>query len=224
MKLIRCEAQIEALINNKRWKEVINKPIDYPVLSGADIYKYFLQDYSRTYGNIIENTEWNDCVVNISDHIAKGEPMILYGMTGVGKTSIMQTFGRILSILGNPNHLPFITKRATDLVDEFKKGADINQLYSKPITSGLKRNAGLFIDDIGAEELGVSYGAKSDVIGDLIQAIDARHDMKDRVSFSTNLNGDDIKERYGERVYSRLFQNRTVIVFPESIPDFRLRK
>lgn len=223
LEVIRCEAKIEALINNKRYHEA-TKPIEYSVLSGKELNSYFLQDYQKMNGKIIENKEWDHCVWTIAEHIAQDKPMIMYGQTGVGKTSIMQSFGRVLSILKNPNHKEFITMRAPQLVDEFKKGVDVNAIYSRPLNVGLFKNAGLFIDDIGTEEEGVSYGSKSDVIGDLILAIYARHDMRDRVSFATNLSAKDLKERYGERVYGRLMEMCTVVVFPESIPDFRLNK
>ena len=223
LKLIRCEAQIEALIKDKELYDRTRR-IEYVHLSGKELHSYFLQDYQRMNGTIVDNQEWNHCVSQIAEYIAQGKPMILYGKTGVGKTSIMQCFGRVLSILQNPNHQQFITKRAPELVDEFKKGHDINDMYSKPINTGLFKNAGLFIDDIGTEKGGISYGDKSDVIGDLILAIDANHQMNDMVSYSTNLSKADLKERYGDRAFSRLFKNRSVVVFPESIPDFRLNK
>jgi DNA replication protein DnaC len=224
LELIRCTAAIEVLVHDKQYLERISKPIEFAVLSGKELHSFFVDNYQKFNGYIIDNKEWNHCVSIISEHIAQGKPMIIYGKTGVGKTSIMQSFGRILSILKNPNHQEFITKRAPDLVDEFKKGMDINMMYSKPLNTGLFKNAGLFIDDIGTEEMGNSYGNKSDVIGDLILAIYARHDMRDRVSFATNLSADKLKSRYGERVYGRLMEMCTVVVFPESIPNFRLNK
>lgn len=219
---MKCEAQILAEVNNTRWKEDISSTVDHIKLTGMNLHAYFIEEYQKFNGAIIDNREWYDCVNMIAYCIALGKPMIIYGNTGVGKTTIMQSFGRILSILDNPNHPTFITKRATELVNEFKKGKDINDLYSKPITSGLIKNAGLFIDDIGTENEGVNFGSKSDVIADLILAIEARHEMNYRVSYSTNLSGDDLKSRYGKRVYGRLMKNRTVIIFPESIPDFRI--
>jgi len=222
--VITCQAKIEALINTKRWHETISKPIEHVHLSGKELHSYFLQDYQKMNGKIIENKEWKHCVSTIAEYIAQGKPMIIYGTTGVGKTSIMQSFGRVLSILKNPNHQEFITKRAPELVDEFKKGMDVNDTYSHPMNVGLFKNAGLFIDDIGTEQEGNSYGNKSDVIGNLILAIYARHDMKKMVSFSTNLSAKDLKERYGVRVYGRLVKMCTAVVFPESIPDFKLNK
>jgi len=223
LKVIRCEAQIEALIKDKELYDR-TRPIEYVHISGKELHSYFLQDYQKMNGTIIHNQEWNHCVSQIAEYIAQGKPVIMYGTTGVGKTSIMQSFGRVLSILKNPNHQEFITKPAKELVDEYKKGMDVNATYSKPLNIGLFKNAGLFIDDIGTEEQGISFGSKSDVIGDLILAIYARHDMKKMVSFSTNLSAKDLKERYGQRVYGRLVEMCTAVVFPESIPDFRLNK
>jgi len=220
LKLIRCQASIEALVNDKHWRESI-KPIEHTTLTGKELHSFFLEEYQKMNGAIIENNDWSKCVSTIADLIANGKPMIMYGKTGVGKTSIMQSFGRIFSILQNPNHKPFITKRATELVDEFKKGQDVNSIYSQPLNIGFKKDAGLFIDDIGTEEQGVSFGSKSDVIGDLILAIYARHGMSGRVSYSTNLSARDLKDRYGEREYGRLMEMCTVVIYPESIPNFR---
>ena len=68
------------------------------------------------------------------------------------------------------------------------------------------------------------YQALEDTSVEKIPHVHARHDMRDRVSFATNLSAKDLKARYGERVYGRLMEMCTVVVFPESIPDFRLTK
>ena len=56
-------------------------------------------------------------------------------------------------------------------------------------------------DDLGAENIGSHYGTKADVMGEIIQS---RYEVGARTFFTTNLNFDELRKTYDERVASRL--------------------
>lgn len=70
-------------------------------------------------------------------------------------------------------------------------------------------NDTVFIDDIGAEEIIREYGNVVDVIGDFVQRYHYRG--KGRFMATSNLNSQQLNERYGGRVLDRIMEMCVVL-------------
>ena len=71
----------------------------------------------------------------------------------------------------------------------------------------IRERKDIVIDDLGTEKTRSDYGAKFELMG---KALSERHKLFEQCGVKTiitaNMSGDDIKERYTERIYSRFFQ------------------
>ena len=130
--------------------------------------------------------------------------ILLWGVTGVGKTTYIQELAKFLPRL-HPHHRTDFT-----LIEAH----DMNQAYVKWYGNGMKpehpleykNNYDIIIDDLGAEPHKVlAYGTEVFATTDLIVE---RHLKRDKLftHITTNLNHDKIQERYGDRVFSRLVE------------------
>jgi DNA replication protein DnaC len=128
--------------------------------------------------------------------------ILLYGLTGVGKTTYIQELVKFLPRL-HPHHRNDYTLIETH---------DINQAYVKWYGNGMKgehpleykNSYDIIIDDLGAEPHKVmAYGSEIFATTDLIVE---RHKNRNNLftHITTNLEPEDIQERYGDRIFSRL--------------------
>lgn len=137
---------------------------------------------------------------------AKG--IILSGCTGCGKTTLFKIFNfnfvwacdQPAVQLSDHNALLFSWNScrgiAMEYTDKERGGiACLKKYFGVPY-----RVPSLF-DDLGAENIGIHYGTKADVMGEIIQS---RYDDGARTFFTTNLTYEQIQQTYGERVASRL--------------------
>lgn len=71
----------------------------------------------------------------------------------------------------------------------------------------IRENKDIIIDDLGTEKTRHDYGNKFELMA---KALEERHRLFERYGTKTiitaNMSGDDIKNRYTERIYSRFFQ------------------
>jgi len=77
-------------------------------------------------------------------------------------------------------------------------------------------------DDIGVEAVGRHYGKDCNVVGEILLS---RYDLflkhKIKTHATTNLNAQELEERYGNRVRSRMRQLFSLIAFGEESEDKR---
>jgi len=142
----------------------------------------------------------------------------LIGKTGAGKSMTMEIINKYIEIdnvmyARDGRKMPFkfsiVTSR--EIVSEYQsKGYDG---ISKYLVIG-----NLCIDDLGSEpEMSNHYGAKLDVITEVIEA---RYSKGLMTHFTSNLNEELIKERYNDRVYSRILHQCNMIIMNDK--DFRI--
>jgi DNA replication protein DnaC len=153
---------------------------------------YFAQDEKFLESKLIQNTP----------SLKKG--LFIYGSYGFGKSSVMQEFQKLM-IEGNR----FSLKTSYDIKDalEDKKNTHSNSPETAVTLTVINKNP-LWIDEIGQE--GKSYGEES-----LTPLLNKRYDMfmrnQTKTHYTTNLKLDNIGEKYGFHIKSRIFETCNII-------------
>lgn len=136
--------------------------------------------------------------------------ILLTGPVGCGKTSMMRLLKHLV-----PYQRPYEVIPTRNIVFGFNLvGYKIIDDYGK---------GGLFcFDDLGIEPEGRFFGKDCNVMGELLLS---RHDLflnhKLKTHLTTNLNAEELEERYGSRVRSRMRQAFNLIAFPKNAKDKR---
>ncbi|WP_394973160.1 ATPase [uncultured Croceitalea sp.] len=139
-----------------------------------------------------------------------GKGILLTGPVGCGKTTIMKLIRYVV-----PHFRPYEIIPARNVTFGFNNiGYKIIEDYG---------NNGFYcFDDIGVEPIGRHFGKDCNVMGEILLS---RHDLflKDgtKTHGTTNLNADEIEERYGKRVRSRMREMFNLIAFKKDAKDKR---
>lgn len=136
--------------------------------------------------------------------------ILLTGPVGCGKTTIMKLIRHIV-----PHIRPYEIIPARNVTFGFNHlGYQVIDDYG---------NGDLYcFDDIGVEPIGRHFGKDCNVIGEILLS---RHEiyLKNGIKThaTTNLNADELEERYGKRVRSRMREMFNLIAFREDAKDKR---
>ncbi|KAB1068973.1 ATPase [Tamlana haliotis] len=156
--------------------------------------------------------------VNLGIDIQKG--ILLSGPVGCGKTTLM----KLLPFVA-PHKRPFKCIPARNIVFSF------NNIGYKTIEDYTDQDTYCF-DDLGVEQKGKHYGADCNVMGEIILS---RYDLfcdsgripnqtskrKIFTHITTNLNAQELEEKYGERVRSRMRSMFNLVAFDGNTRDKR---
>ena len=142
--------------------------------------------------SIAGDAEFNKAVSAIQAMFSSGRGLLVTGDAGCGKTQLMSAIRDWLNS-GTLNWM------------YCKEPKDIN--YMRYDDDAIKGN--VFVDDIGCEEIIREYGNIVDVVGDYIQRYHYRG--TGRFIATTNLNSQQINERYGARCLDRLLEMCVVL-------------
>lgn len=132
--------------------------------------------------------------------------IFLAGNFGTGKTWMMQLFSK------NQRQV-FHIRNAKHIANAFGEEGEsvIEETYSNLIKNPVNDKdsfyqpyAGFCVDDMGTEDIKNHYGNKKNVIGDLIEVRYLKKNIGEFFHGTSNLNGEEIKAFYGERVISRM--------------------
>lgn len=136
--------------------------------------------------------------------------ILLSGPVGCGKTSLMQLLRYVV-----PHQKGYKIIPARNIVFGF------NHLGYKTIEDYGNGNYFCF-DDLGVEPIGRHYGKDCNVMGEIILS---RYDLfistNLKTHITTNLNAQELEERYGKRVRSRMRQMFNLISFDMNPKDKR---
>ncbi|TVZ60380.1 hypothetical protein NA63_2933 [Flavobacteriaceae bacterium MAR_2010_105] len=167
---------------------------------------YFIKDYDYC-------TKFN---------IDPNKGILLSGPVGCGKTSLMKLMRHIV-----PHQKPYDIIPARNITFAF------NNLGYKTIED--YGNEGYYcFDDLGVEPLGRHYGKDCNVMGEIIlsryelfchpELVSGSHQKSRRIltHATTNLNAQELEDRYGNRVRSRMRQLFNLIAFNEKSSDKRI--
>ncbi|NAY91417.1 ATPase [Muricauda sp. JGD-17] len=136
--------------------------------------------------------------------------VLLSGPVGCGKTSLMKLLRHIV-----PHQRPYQIIPTRNIVFAFNHiGHQVIEDYGK----------GRFFcfDDLGVEPTGRHFGKDCNVMGEVLLS---RHELflkrHVKTHATTNLNAQELKELYGNRVHSRMRELFNLIAFDADTPDKR---
>lgn len=144
-------------------------------------------------------------------NIDPNKGILLSGPVGCGKTSLMKLLRHIV-----PHHKSYDLIPARNIVFTFNNiGFKIIQEYG---------NSNFYcFDDLGVETTGRHFGKDCNVMGEILLS---RYDLflkrYIKTHATTNLNAQELEERYGERVRSRMRQLFNLIAFDKGSVDKRV--
>ena len=143
----------------------------------------------------------DDCMKFVEDFSGKGSGIFMMGQTGLGKTHLSLSIANELIKKGFSvvyNSVPELVRTLN--AESFNK----NQGDSMPIVSDCDL---LILDDLGAEHSS-EYSASL-----VYQLVNTRLSKNKPIIASTNLDMGEIKERYQDRIWSRLFSMRVLLFY-----------
>lgn len=178
-----------------------------------------LSTFENTNCNIFDNKDKAQILYNSMQKWCKKENpyniVLLCGNTGVGKTRLMECMA---SSLINDNHIVYFTSafNMNQALLKYHTTFDETKVYS---LNDLLEPEYLFIDDLGTEPIlkNVTIEGVYNIIADRLQS-------GKKTIISTNLNPMDIERVYGERVFSRLLNQKVCLCFNIENSDLRLKK
>ncbi len=136
--------------------------------------------------------------------------LLLTGPVGCGKTSLMKLLHFLV-----PHQRKYVVMPCRNIVFAF------NHLGYKTIEDYGESSFFCF-DDMGVEPMGRHYGKDCNVIGEiLLSRYDLFLETKLKTHATTNLNAEELEERYGNRVRSRMRELFNLIAFDTKAGDKR---
>jgi len=137
--------------------------------------------------------------------------IILSGPVGCGKTTLMKLVRYLVPHFRSYEIIP-----ARNVTFGFNNiGYSIIEDYG---------NVGFYcFDDVGVEPIGRHFGKDCNVIGEILLS---RHELflrnRTKTHATTNLNAEELEERYGKRVRSRMREMFNLIAFKKEAKDKRV--
>jgi DNA replication protein DnaC len=140
-------------------------------------FKYFLKMQNKEY---TEKEGYSEICEWLTDN--KGRGLLIMGKCSLGKTFAARYV------------IPAILLKYTQRV------VKTYELNRDSIDDILKRKIAV-IDDFGTEDIRNEYGTKRMALAEIVDNAEKQSNL---LILTTNLSGNDIKERYGVRIYERL--------------------
>ena len=153
-----------------------------------DCFRYFLSFQGTP---LAWQPEYEEVAQWLENNHRRG--LFLYGDCGRGKS--------LLARYVIPAILLRYNKRVVAVYDVQGMNQHINEVLKKHIIA---------LDDIGTEDLSINYGNKRHAFAEIIDAAEKQGKL---VIISSNLGGDDITKRYGQRVMERIISTTRRIEF-----------
>jgi DNA replication protein DnaC len=141
--------------------------------------------------------------------------ILFTGKTGLGKTFLLNCMAKSIMDKG----YTVIRTSAYKLFDQLFYGAISDSPDSLAQKRSLFEVDALIIDDLGTETRRNNY-----TIEDLFNVINERTLRRSHTFLSTNLNLANLRERYTDRIASRLFDNSNTMIIRFQGADIRLKK
>lgn len=175
-------------------------------------FKIYSEDYEIIYKLLCWLVRDKASCDKIGVSLSKG--ILLLGPIGCGKTSLMK-----LLASQSADDRKYIIKPAREISMEFsKQGYDVINKYSRTSRSHVP----ICFDDLGVEPPMRYFGDPINVLGEiLLSRYELFINKKILTHGTTNLNAQELEQRYGNRVRSRLREMFNLIAFPKEARDKR---
>lgn len=135
--------------------------------------------------------EYEEVAVWLSGNNGRG--LFMFGNCGRGKSML----GRFII----PAILLKYQRKVVSVFDVNEMNKDIDIVLRKPLVS---------LDDIGTEDLSVKFGEKRLAFAEVIDNAEKTGSL---LIVSTNLTGEGVKARYGDRIVDRIHSTMTQVMF-----------
>lgn len=189
----------------------INTPKQYEV-SNADYFKHVFKLFTEKTGCSQVTKELSLLFNYFTGGVTNLDPnkgLMIVGNIGCGKTTLMEVFR------GGPSPYRIVSCRA--VADAWKKEGDISR-YCTTIVNSMGTSPfgplpiGICFDDLGIENKTKNYG---DEINAMEEVLLNWYDKKrfNKVHITTNLNPEEIEQKYGKRVRSRMREMFNLVQF-----------
>lgn len=146
------------------------------------------------------------------ENIDPDKGILLSGPVGCGKTSLMNLLKHLI-----PNQRTYEMIPCRNVVFSF------NHIGYKTIED-YGNSSFLCFDDLGIEPPGRYYGHDCNVMGEVLLSryeLFLKTNRKIKTHVTTNLNAEELEDRYGNRVRSRMREMFNLIAFDKSTTDKR---
>ncbi len=141
--------------------------------------------------------------------------LIFIGDVGVGKTFLLECMAN--ELLKRSHYVVFST--AFDINKTMINAFNVSYNERETMLAPFFESELLIIDDLGSEPI-----IRNTTLSNLFTIINERQRLNLPTIISTNLNIEDIQERYGDRIMSRLFNKRICLAIPFTGKDLRMNK
>lgn len=139
--------------------------------------------------------------------------LVFMGDVGSGKTYLAECIAN--SLLKRGHYVVF--SNAFDLNQTVQYSFGLSYSEREALLAPYFESELLIIDDLGSEPI-----IRNITLANLFVVINSRQSMSLPTIISTNLNLDELQDRYGDRIISRIFNKRTTITIPFVGKDLRL--
>lgn len=154
----------------------------------ANCFRYFLSYQGSSF---VWQPEYDEVAAWLAANQGRG--LFLYGDCGRGKS--------LLTRYVIPAIMLKYMKKVVAVYDVQTMNKNINEVLKKHIIA---------LDDVGTEDISVSYGNKRLAFAEVVDAAEKQGKL---LIVSTNLGGEEIAERYGQRVMERIISTTKRIEF-----------
>lgn len=197
----------------------LKKEIQKLLIKNSGITSSIVHNFSHSDPKILENNEmlrkahalcktYSEKFPNI-----KTKNLVFMGEVGTGKTFLLECIAN--ELLNKEFYVCYLT--AFNLSNTMLKALTLSPIERDTIISPLLECDLLIIDDLGSEPMYRNLSASN-----LFSILNERDINGKPTLISTNLNFDAIEQRYGNRVFSRMFNKRTTKVIKFSGSDLRI--
>ena len=134
-----------------------------------------------------ERLVWLPEYDKVADWLAgnKGKGLFLYGNCGRGKS--------LLARYAIPAIIRAFSRRIVTIVDCGTQQYEIDEILRRKL---------IVLDDVGVEVDRIDYGTRRNIVVEAINK--SQDDPSTMLIMSSNLSGDAIQDRYGDRIYDRV--------------------
>lgn len=200
----------------------------FQVRSYEEIKEQFYQMFEINEGAEFQETEFNKDILHtlclyfskdkrfeeLKKSYSLDKGIILQGPIGACKTSMLKSFQQI----GFRGFGIESCRQIESLYDE--QGFGAVEKYGTLRIDPYKRECGWLLDDLGWEEDGKHYGKSANVLERIFEVIESKRVWR-AMLLTTNYGVDKLRERYGDRVLSRMKMMFNQISYSPESPDMR---